>query len=423
MAWRLFAIGQAGLRSPGPERAAVPVTVGGPSSQRTATDDGRAHRDHCRRRGADADHGGHACLGGDGHRPVSTPPWATSFPASGAALRVGWRTIRRPLNRPDYAWNGTERINFLLFGIDSGPGRGKEALTDTILVVSVDPKTRESRHDLGPPRRRIMPLPDRSVYADGAVPEQDQRADDRGERQPRLWCPDCPPDQADACGLRTLERTIGLYLGLPIQYYATIDLDRLHPADRCGRPARLCLPGKLIDATYNEPRRRLAGQAAGAWSCPPGAAEYTGMSGAGLRPAPEGLSRDARWHPCPAGVTSNGPTGSSRCCWGAAQEFARGWTSSSTCRTCCRAGGGPPSSPTSRATRPATSPALPALITDTNIRRVVLDLPRFDPPLEPEVNYILVPRRDDVRAEMRRLFGRGNLEGWYLATRDEGPDA
>ena len=33
---------------------------------------------------------------------------------------------------------------------------------------------------------------------------------------------------------------------------------------------------------------------------------------------------------------------------------------------------------------------------------------------------MLVPRRDDVRAEMRRLFGRGNLEGWYLATRDEG---
>ena len=61
------------------------------------------------------------------------------------------------------------------------------------------------------------------------------------------------------------------------------------------------------------------------------------------------------------------------------------------------------------------------LITGTDIRRVVLDLPRFvDPPLEPEVNYILMPRRDDVRAEMRRLFGRGNLEGWYLATRDEG---
>ena len=48
--------------------------------------------------------------------------------------------------------------------------------------------------------------------------------------------------------------------------------------------------------------------------------------------------------------------------------------------------------------------------------------PRFvDPPLEPNVNYMLIPRRDDVRAEMRRLFGRENLEGWYLATQDVGP--
>ena len=32
MAWRLFAIGEAGFKSPEPERAAVPVTVSGPSS-------------------------------------------------------------------------------------------------------------------------------------------------------------------------------------------------------------------------------------------------------------------------------------------------------------------------------------------------------------------------------------------------------
>jgi hypothetical protein len=64
------------------------------------------------------------------------------------------------------------------------------------------------------------------------------------------------------------------------------------------------------------------------------------------------------------------------------------------------------------------------LITGTDIRRLVLDLPRFvDPPADPLANYILVPRRDDLRAAMRRLFGRDNLEGWYLATRDAGPDA
>jgi Transcriptional regulator len=46
-----------------------------------------------------------------------------------------------PLNRPEYRWDGTERITFLLLGIDSGAGRS-EALTDTILVVSVDPVAR-----------------------------------------------------------------------------------------------------------------------------------------------------------------------------------------------------------------------------------------------------------------------------------------
>src|SRR4029077_14681596 len=46
-----------------------------------------------------------------------------------------------PLNQPTYRWDGTERITFLLLGIDSGVGR-KEALTDTILAVSIDPVAR-----------------------------------------------------------------------------------------------------------------------------------------------------------------------------------------------------------------------------------------------------------------------------------------
>jgi anionic cell wall polymer biosynthesis LytR-Cps2A-Psr (LCP) family protein len=63
------------------------------------------------------------------------------------------------------------------------------------------------------------------------------------------------------------------------------------------------------------------------------------------------------------------------------------------------------------------------LITGPDIERVVLDLPTYvDPPLEPNVNYILIPRRDDIRAEMRRLFGADYLEGWYLTTRRAGPE-
>ncbi len=70
----------------------------------------------------------------------------------------------------------------------------------------------------------FMPLPDRSVYADGLYPNKINELTTEAGANPELWCPDLPPDQGAACGLRTLERTVGLYLGLPIQYYATIDL-------------------------------------------------------------------------------------------------------------------------------------------------------------------------------------------------------
>jgi hypothetical protein len=53
----------------------------------------------------------------------------------------------------------------------------------------------------------------------------------------------------------------------------------------------------------------------------------------------------------------------------------------------------------------------------------VLGLPTFvDPPLEPKVNYMLIPRRDNIRDKMERLFGTDNLEGWYIAGDADGPD-
>ena len=61
------------------------------------------------------------------------------------------------------------------------------------------------------------------------------------------------------------------------------------------------------------------------------------------------------------------------------------------------------------------------LITGPHIQRVVLGYPGFvDLPLDPATNYLLIPRRDAVRAEMQRLFGP-KLEGWYLAQDVAGP--
>ena len=47
----------------------------------------------------------------------------------------------------------------------------------------------------------------------------------------------------------------------------------------------------------------------------------------------------------------------------------------------------------------------------------MLGYPEFvDLPLEPEVNYLLIPKRDAIREEMARLFGLDELQGWYLGS-------
>jgi len=60
-------------------------------------------------------------------------------------------------------------------------------------------------------------------------------------------------------------------------------------------------------------------------------------------------------------------------------------------------------------------------MTGPEIKRVVLSYPDYvDPPTNPEVNYLLIPRRDKVRAEMQALFGQ-QLAGWYLGSQADGP--
>jgi hypothetical protein len=46
-----------------------------------------------------------------------------------------------------------------------------------------------------------------------------------------------------------------------------------------------------------------------------------------------------------------------------------------------------------------------------------------DPPTDPNANYILTPRRQEIRRQMRKLFGTETLQGWYLASEASGPDA
>ena len=52
----------------------------------------------------------------------------------------------------------------------------------------------------------------------------------------------------------------------------------------------------------------------------------------------------------------------------------------------------------------------------------MLGYPEFvDLPVEPQVNYLLIPKRDAIREEMARLFGLESLQGWYLGSTAPGP--
>lgn len=322
-----------------------------------------------------------------------------------------------PLNVPDYAWNGTERINFLLLGIDTRPGR-EGSLTDTILAVSVDPVSKTAVMISVPRDTGFLPLPDRSVYADGLYPKKINALSTEAGEDPALWCPDLPADAGEACGLRTLQRSVGLYLGIPMRYYATVDLVGFTQMIDSVGGLTLCLPGKLVDPTYNGPgdtwgpRRGVV--------LPAGCSEYDGNHALAYARARKGYQE------LPDGTRQvlddfKRADRQQKVLLELRREFAQ-LDLFFELPEMLEAVGSTVLTDFPREKAGDLASLLP-LITGPDIERMVLDLPTFvDPPLEPNVNYILIPRRDDIQAAMRRLFGRQNVEGWYIAGDQAGPE-
>jgi LCP family protein required for cell wall assembly len=417
LAWRLFAIGQAGFGGMEVQPSSVPLTADGPpSTGRGPTTTGSVGTTAVVALLMILTVGMHGWAGMLIGRVNTTLTDVFSGTGGDGALGEP-RGNAGPLNRPEYSWDGEERINVLLLGIDSGIGR-KEALTDTILAVSVDPRTRSAVMISIPRDTGFMPLPDRTVYPDGLYPHKiNELTTDAGEN-PELWCPDLPADQGTDCGIRTLERTIGLYLGIPIQYYATVDLAGFTDLIDAVGPLNLCLPGRLVDDLYNGPGDTWPKWKRGV-ELPAGCTEYDGQHALAYARARQGYIE------LPDGTREQ------------LDDFKRADRQQQLLLELRRkfaemdlffdlpdaleAIGSTVNTDFPRDQAGDLASLVP-LITGPEIRRVVLGLPRYvDPPADPNANYMLVPRRNDVRAEMRRLFGREYLEGWYLATREAGP--
>jgi LCP family protein required for cell wall assembly len=102
-----------------------------------------------------------------------------------------------------------ERLNVLLIGIDSAPGR-EEALTDSLIVVSLDPVGRTVTMVSIPRDLAGVPLGNGDTYG----PKINSLMS-YAERNPRLY-----PEG----GVRTLEKAVGALFGIPIHAYASVDL-------------------------------------------------------------------------------------------------------------------------------------------------------------------------------------------------------
>jgi LCP family protein required for cell wall assembly len=112
-----------------------------------------------------------------------------------------------PSGQPDVG--GGERVNILLVGVDSAPGR-TTALTDTMLVVSLDPDGDASAMISVPRDLYGAPLPDGTLF--------------NRKLNSLMVYAGAHPDAFPLGGVGTLKATIGKLLGIPIHYFAAINL-------------------------------------------------------------------------------------------------------------------------------------------------------------------------------------------------------
>ncbi|HET7676878.1 MAG TPA: LCP family protein [Candidatus Limnocylindrales bacterium] len=113
---------------------------------------------------------------------------------------------------PSPDWSTGDRVNVLLLGVDKGPGRA-HALTDTIIVASVDPTARTVSM-LSVPRDMVdVPLPGGGVF--------------RPKINSLITYAERNPDEfpeARGHGVKALAGALSTLLGVPIHYYAEVNL-------------------------------------------------------------------------------------------------------------------------------------------------------------------------------------------------------
>jgi polyisoprenyl-teichoic acid--peptidoglycan teichoic acid transferase len=324
---------------------------------------------------------------------------------------------RSPPEAPESEWDGRDRVNFLLLGVDDAPGRAA-SLTDTILVISVDVERNEAVFVSVPRDTGMLPLESEELYPSGLYPHKINQLASEAASDPATWCPDMTVDSpldARACGIRTLEESVSLYLGIPIHYHARIDFTGFERLIDAVGGVELCLRGRLVDQQYHDPATDQRGL-----TLPAGCHLYDGASALayarsrygyielpdGTREQQNDFLRAERQQRILLAIRDElddtnllFELPSLLDAFGAlvTTDFPR--------------------------SRAADLAALVPLVTGSGVERIVLGPPDFvDLPADPDANYLLIPRRDAIREEMEDVFAADRpLEGWYLGSTAERP--
>jgi polyisoprenyl-teichoic acid--peptidoglycan teichoic acid transferase len=312
-------------------------------------------------------------------------------------------------------WNSTERINILLLGTDAAPGREAE-LTDVILLVSVDPVSQTAVMVSVPRDTGFVPLPDVTVYETGLYPDKVNGLMFVAAREPERWCPDLE-EGTTSCGLRTIEESVGLYLGVEIHHYALVDMSGFAQLIDALGGLELCLPGRLYDPEFDGSLRNVG--SIEPLELPAGCHQYDGLDALAYARSRKG------WIEMPSGeiVPQNDFTRNERqqqVLLALRRELAQADTLFELPGVLDAIGRTVSTDfPRDQAGDLA---SLVPLITGPDIERLVLSYPEYvDLPDNPNANYLLVPKRDAIRDEMSRILGEDELLGWYLATEADRP--
>lgn len=321
----------------------------------------------------------------------------------------------KPSAEPTYRWDGTDRINVLLIGTDITPDR-ETVLTDVMMVVSVDPVSETAVMISVPRDTGFVPLPDERLFPDGIYPNKINGLYATAAADPATWCPNGPSDP-DQCGLSTLTASMGLYLGIEIHNRALVDMAGFAQLIDAMGGVDLCLPGRLVDPEFDGSLENLG--AGEPLVLPEGCHHYDGIEALAYARSRQG------WIEMPDG-TIEGQTDFHRnarqqALLVALRNEVAGADTLLELPAILTAVGRTVSTDVPRDQAGDLATLLP-LITGNEIERVVLAWPDYvDLPRDPNLSYILIPRRDAIREEMARLFGEKNLIGWYLGTTAAGP--